>query len=95
MPAQEWDAVVCGGGTAGPVVAGRLVESGRRVLLLEAGPDYGRLDAGSWPAELLDSATIPTSHDWGYTSGDELPGRSLPYERARVIGAARRTTGAP
>ncbi len=93
MPEQRWDAVVCGGGTAGPVVAGRLVESGRHVLLLEAGPDYGRFEAGSWPAELLDSTTIPTSHDWGYTSGDELPGRRLPYERARVIGGCSAHNG--
>jgi choline dehydrogenase len=91
--AGEWDAVVCGGGTAGSLVAARLVEAGRRVLLLEAGPDYGHLDAGRWPADLLDSATIPESHDWGYTSGPELPGRSLPYERARVIGGCSAHNG--
>jgi choline dehydrogenase len=90
---ERFDAIVCGGGTAGPVVAARLVESGRRVLLLEAGPDYGPLDAGAWPAELLDSTTIPETHDWGYTSGEELPGRRLPYERARVIGGCSAHNG--
>jgi choline dehydrogenase len=93
VAAREWDAVVCGGGTAGSLVAARLVEAGRRVLLLEAGPDYGHLDEGRWPADLLDSSTIPESHDWGYTSGPELPDRSLPYERARVIGGCSAHNG--
>lgn len=90
---REWDAIVCGGGTAGPLVAARLVEAGRRVLVLEAGPDYGHRDEGRWPADLLDSASIPESHDWGYVSGPELPGRSLPYERARVIGGCSAHNG--
>ena len=92
MPAaagRSFDVVVCGGGTAGPVVAARLVEAGRRVLLLEAGPDYGALDEGRWPPELLDAATIPTSHDWGYRSAD---GR-LPFERAKVVGGCSAHNG--
>jgi choline dehydrogenase len=43
--------------------------------LLEAGLDYGHPDEGRRPSDLLDSSTIPESHDWGYTSGLELPGR--------------------
>lgn len=88
-----FDAIVCGGGTAGPVVASRLVEAGRRVLVLEAGPDHGAFADGRWPDDLLDARTIPTSHDWGYTSGDELPGRSLAYERARVVGGCSAHNG--
>jgi choline dehydrogenase len=38
--------LVVGGGTAGAVVAGRLVEAGLRVQVLEAGPDYGTLSGG-------------------------------------------------
>ena len=79
------DVVVCGGGTAGVVVAAELVAAGRRVLVLEAGPDYGSYASGRWPRELVDSATIPDTHDWGYKAGADLPGRDLPYERARVI----------
>jgi choline dehydrogenase len=91
--AESFDAIVCGGGTAGAVVVARLVEAGRRVLLLEAGPDHGAFDAGGWPPDLLDARTIPHSHDWGYTSGDELPGRALDYERARVIGGCSAHNG--
>jgi choline dehydrogenase len=89
----EYDVIVCGGGTAGPVVASRLVEAGRSVLLLEAGPDYGAFGEGRWPADLLDARTIPVSHDWGFASGDELPGRELAYERARVIGGCSAHNG--
>ena len=78
----DYDAIVCGGGTAGPVVASHLVDAGRSVLLIEAGPDYGAFADGRWPAELVDARTIPVSHDWGYTSGDELPGRSRTSARA-------------
>jgi choline dehydrogenase len=90
---ETFDAIVCGGGTAGPVVVARLVAAGHRVLLLEAGPDYGPSEGEAWPAELVDAATIPTSHDWGYVSGEELPNRSLAYERARVIGGCSAHNG--
>jgi choline dehydrogenase len=90
MVGDAFDAIVCGGGTAGPVVTSRLVEAGRRVVLLEAGPDHGPFDGGRWPADLLDATTIPTSHDWGYRSEDQ-PG--LAFERARVIGGCSAHNG--
>jgi len=85
-----YDAIVCGGGTGGPVIAAKLVEGGARVLLLEAGPDHGPRTSGRWPAELLDAATIPTSHGWGYLSED---GRALAFERAKVIGGCSAHNG--
>lgn len=87
------DVVVVGGGTAGSVVAGRLAERGdRRVLLIEAGPDYGSLTSGRWPAELLDASSLPTTHDWGY-QGPAADGRVIPFERARVLGGCSTHNG--
>jgi choline dehydrogenase-like flavoprotein len=88
------DTVVIGGGTAGAAIAGLLAEhSGQSVLLLEAGPDYGPFVAGRWPAELIDAAAIPTSHDWGYHSGEQYQRRVIGFERARVIGGCSSHNG--
>ena len=87
------DVVVIGGGTAGCVVAGRLAErADRRVLLIEAGPDYGSRTSGRWPSELLDASTLPTSHDWGYR-GPAAGERPLAFDRARVMGGCSTHNG--
>ena len=83
-----------GGGTSGPAVAGLLAESSsERVLVLEAGPDYGAHDSGRWPADLLDARAMPVSHAWGYDSGALYPERVLPFDRARVIGGCSSHNG--
>jgi choline dehydrogenase len=87
------DVIVVGGGTAGCVLAGRLVEAGFRVTLLEAGPDYGPPDSGRWPDDLLRvSASLPVEHDWGY-AGSGAGGQPLAFERARVIGGCSAHNG--
>jgi choline dehydrogenase len=86
------DLLVVGEGTAGAVVAGRLVEAGLGVQVLEAGPDYGTLSGGGWPDELLDARTLPALHDWGYV-GPGATGQVLRFERARVIGGCSAHNG--
>jgi choline dehydrogenase len=85
---MQAETVVVGGGSSGCVVAARLAEAGRDVLLVEAGPDYGPLDSGRWPAELVDARMLATTHDWGYQQG------RWTFERARVIGGCSAHNGA-
>jgi choline dehydrogenase len=89
------DTIVVGGGTAGAAVAARLAAgSGREVLLLEAGPDYGSRTSGRWPRELLDFTAMPvTSHSWGYVSACPQGTTELPLDRARVIGGCSSHNG--
>jgi choline dehydrogenase-like flavoprotein len=75
------DVVVVGAGTAGSLVAA----AGADVVLLEAGPDPGPAHSERWPRDMLDTARVATSHDWGY-AGPAADGRVLPFARARIVG---------
>lgn len=82
----EYDVVVVGAGSAGCALTGQLCQSpALSVCLVEAGPDYGSLADGQWPAELLDSQQMPETHDWGY-SLEQVGGFGVPEARAKVIG---------
>lgn len=89
------DTVVVGGGVGGAIIAGRLAgETSQSVLLLEAGPDYGPVDSGNWPAELLDYTFMPVeTHDWGYTNAAATGTPGMPLQRARVIGGCSSHNG--
>jgi choline dehydrogenase len=78
-----YDVLVLGGGAAGCALAGRLSEnSDRTVCLVEAGPDYGHLSEGRWPADILDPRWLALeSHLWERDDEDD---RS--QARARIIG---------
>ncbi|MBA3416615.1 MAG: GMC family oxidoreductase, partial [Chloroflexia bacterium] len=92
---REVDTVVVGVGPAGVAVVDRLLRgSDRRLLLLEAGPDFGPLAAGQWPPELLDPTLMPVgSHSWGYTSAAATGQPGLPLDRARMIGGCSSHNG--
>jgi choline dehydrogenase len=91
---REVDTVVIGGGTAGAVVAGMLAaRSDQRVLVLEAGPDYGPFEDSRWPEDLLDARALGYTHDWNYASGDSYPNRIVNFQRAKVIGGCSSHNG--
>ncbi len=89
MPAETFDYVVIGAGSAGCVVANRLSSSGNEtVLLLEAGPADGSLFI-RMPAAF--TYVIGGSRfDWGYQTVPEphLEDRRIPCPRGRVLGGS-------
>jgi choline dehydrogenase len=80
---DRYDVLVLGGGAAGCALAGRLSEEpDRSVCLVEAGPDYGHLSEGGWPADILDPRWLALeSHLW---ERDDEEDRS--QARARILG---------
>jgi choline dehydrogenase len=82
---RSFEAIVVGGGSAGCVAAARLAEQGRRVALIEAGPDFGPPESGRWPADYLDADAAPSGYEWGFPD----PSSS----RARLVGGCSAHNG--
>ncbi|KAK7991821.1 hypothetical protein PG988_000615 [Apiospora saccharicola] len=94
-PAEEYDFIVCGGGTAGCVVAGRLAERdpSLRVLVIEAGQHNEHLEntqmAGGW-AQLFDAET-----DWNIVAdkGAAINDRQVKLSRGKYLGGCSGCNG--
>ena len=82
----HYDFIVCGSGSSGSVVAGRLAENPDvDVLLLEAGgSDESELitNPNRWPM------TLGSELDWGFVAepNPHLNGRAIPYSMGKVLG---------
>ena len=82
---DTYDYIVAGAGSAGCTVASRLVQAGKRVLVVEAGPaDNTRFI--DMPATF--AKVIGTARSWIYQSEPEpsVGGRSLPIPQGRTLG---------
>ncbi|WLI16567.1 GMC family oxidoreductase [Pseudomonas wuhanensis] len=83
---DAYDYIVCGSGTSGSVVAGRLAENlNLRVLLIEAGGSDdvpGVTDAGAW------FTNLGTERDWQFQAqpNPHLNDRAIPLSMGKVLG---------
>jgi choline dehydrogenase len=85
-PSSHFDFIVCGAGTAGSVVAGRLAENPEvRVLLIEAGgcdEHQNVQDPGKWPLNL------GSERDWSFIGAPNphINDRQIPLNMGRGLG---------
>ena len=82
---ETFDHIVLGAGSAGCVLARRLVDAGRRVLLLEAGGPDTRREIHI-PAAF--SVLLKSEVDWNFTTAPQarLDRRELYWPRGKVLG---------
>lgn len=99
MTSSGWDVIVVGAGSAGAALAVRSAEAGRRVLLLEAGPDYRSAQMHeAWrspnPAVALEDPEVAEGLVWRGLDSSRTDGQpQAPYWRGRGVGGSSSVNG--
>ena len=94
---NEADYVVVGSGSSGATIAGRLAQSGARVIVLEAGKSDNQLLTKK-PGMIGPMHSVPQLkkiNDWGYYSTPQkhLLDRRMPVPRGKVLGGSSSVNG--
>ncbi|MWA07745.1 GMC family oxidoreductase [Streptomyces sp. BA2] len=99
MTSSGWDLIVVGAGSAGATLAVRSAAKGKRVLLLEAGPDYRSAQTHeAWrspnPVVALMDPTAAEGLVWtGLNSSRTDKQQQAPYWRGRGVGGSSSING--